>query len=367
MIYKKYIKLIATLLIVFFLIHFLTSLRQYSGSQGAESTKKREFTSELLKVDWKKHGFNYQTNRLARLPKQASVREQLAFHFPYDILQPFQKNIWQTWKVSLDHKEFPLKYKNFQSSWSEKNPDYVHHILSDSECHEFVNQAYSTVPDVAEAYNIMPKSILKADFFRYLVLFARGGVYSDIDTVDLKLIDTWVSLNEMLFGKPNIAGLVVGIEADPDRPDWAQYYARRIQFCQWTIQAKKGHPMLRELITKITELTLWRKKELKLTSVLGKDEGGDVMNWTGPGIWTDYLFQYMNSLLQSEDDSKSKEDDQVITWKVFTGMEMPIAIEDVLILPITSFSPDVGHMGSKGSNDPMAYVLHRFLGGWKTD
>ena len=62
------------------------------------------------------------------------------------------------------------------------------------------------------------------------------------------------------FRKENRSGLVVGIEADPDRPDWADWYARRIQFCQWTIQLKRGHPMLRELIAKITDITLTRHK-----------------------------------------------------------------------------------------------------------
>ncbi|KAK7678401.1 membrane-bound alpha-1,6- mannosyltransferase Initiation-specific [Cerrena zonata] len=196
----------------------------------------------------------------------------------------------------------------------------------------------------------MPHNILKADFFRYLILFARGGVYSDIDTVSLKPIDTWLSANETLYDKPNNAGLVIGIEADPDRPDWADWYAKRIQFCQWTIQAKKGHPMLRELIAKITELTLERESKGQLRKVLGKDEGGDIMNWTGPA-----------------ENYENKKFDEIISWKTFTGMTMPIGIDDVLVLPITSFSPNVGHMGSKSSNDPMAYVDHRFLGSWKND
>ena len=42
-------------------------------------------------------------------------------------------------------------------------------------------------------------------------------------------------------------------------------------------------------------------------------------------------------------------------------MEQPIAIDDVLVLPITSFSPDVNQMGAKDSHDPMAYAKHMFL------
>lgn len=45
-----------------------------------------------------------------------------------------------------------------------------------------------------------------------------------------------------------------------------------------------------------------------------------------------------------------------------SGLEDRKVVGDVLILPITSFSPGVGHMGSKNVGDPLAFVRHRFLG-----
>jgi len=35
-------------------------------------------------------------------------------------------------------------------------------------------------------------------------------------------------------------------------------------------------------------------------------------------------------------------------------------IGDILVLPITGFSPGIGHMGSKEPDDPHAMVLHHF-------
>lgn len=78
------------------------------------------------------------------------------------------------------------------------------------------------------------------------------------------------------------------------------------------------------------------------------------MNWTGPGIFTDYVFKYLNQVVE-------------VDWRLFTGMEQPIAIDDVLVLPITSFSPDVNQMGAKSSGDPMAFAKHMFSGSWKDD
>lgn len=365
---NKKAKIIISIIAIIYLV--ITFFRSFFVT---EEKFKTEFDSNSLQLqreiekhtNWKTYGFYFHPNNKKSLPTLSTLRQQLSYQFPYEPKKGFQKNIWQTWKVNIDDEAFPSNYKKFQNTWDEKNNGYDHYVISDDQCHELINQLYESVPDVAQAYNVMPKNILKADFFRYLILYARGGVYSDIDTVSLKPIDTWLSMNETLYGEENKAGFVVGIEADPDRPDWADWYAKRVQFCQWTIQAKKGHPMLRELIARIVELTLEREKKGQLKKVLGKDEGGDIMNWTGPGIFTDKVFEYMNNIIQPAANFEAKKYDEIISWKTFTGMQMPIGIDDVLVLPITSFSPNVGHMGSKSSSDKMAYVDHRFLGTWK--
>lgn len=362
--------MVASVVGLLYFIYFFTysaSVPNYSPHSELTSNKLR-LERELEKnSNWRVNGLNFHSNKAALLPLHSTLRLQLSFQFPYEPKKGFQKNIWQTWKVGPDSPDFPQKYNGLQLSWSHDNPSHKHHIISDKQCDIMVNDLFGAVPDVVKAWNAMPKSILKADFFRYLILFARGGVYSDIDTKVLKPVDTWISNNETIYGKENHAGLVVGIEADPDRPDWAEWYARRIQFCQWTIQAKKGHPMLRELIAKITELTLDRINKGTLNKVLGKDAGGDIMNWTGPAIWTDMVFEYMNNVMQPEENFKSRKYDEIINWKLFSGLQAPLIIEDVLVLPITSFSPDVNQMGAQSSTHPMAYAKHMFLGSWKDD
>ena len=212
-----------------------------------------------------------------------------------------------------------------------------------------IEHLYSAVPLVLEAYRSLPLPILKADFFRYLILLARGGIYSDIDTFALQPAPDWISPNFKL----NSVGLVIGIEADPDRPDWAEWYSRRIQFCQWTIQAKPGHPALREIVANITGETLKRKRAGKL----GKSHD-DVVGWTGPAVWTDVIFAYFNDPTYFD----MSESSGAISWQNFTGMEDAKKVGDVVVLPITSFSPGIGHSGSKDPEDPMAFVKHEFEG-----
>ncbi|GMG40322.1 unnamed protein product [Ambrosiozyma monospora] len=345
-----------------------------------------------------------------------SLREKMAYHFPYNEHKPLSNHIWQTWKVGKDDPSFPSNYHQYQSSWDAANKDYQHDIIADSHIDSFVAKTFAKVPEVVEAYNLLPKNILKADFFRYLVVFARGGTYSDIDTVCLKPIASWASFDKQYvephyqnikakhpeFEIPRIdpdrritpIGLTISIEADPDRPDWSDWYARRIQFCQWTIQAKAGHPMLRELIIRIVEETKRKQKMGYLKKVEGKDKGGDIMQWTGPGIFTDVVFDYLNNIVSDgklgdgfgvgsrywkdgekyklkkvEVDHESGEplnsDKQVISWKTLSNLRKPLILDDIMVLPITSFSPGVGQMGAGDSHHPLAFVQHMFSGSWK--
>jgi alpha 1,6-mannosyltransferase len=150
-------------------------------------------------------------------------------------------------------------------------------------------------------------------------------------------------------------GLVVGIEADPNRPDWRDWYARRVQFCQWTIASKPGHPALVSIVAAITEETLIRAARNELDA----DHMKIVMEFTGPGIWTDAIYDYFN-----DPDSLGYVVSKAgnLTWEDLTGLTDRTKVADVVILPITSFSPDVGHMGSKSSGDPLAFVSHAFEG-----
>lgn len=223
-----------------------------------------------------------------------------------------------------------------------------------------VKYLYRGAPDVIEAYDALPKPILKADFFRYLILLARGGVYSDIDTEALRPAWQWVP-DDLALEK---YGLVIGIEADPDREDWADWYSRRMQFCQWTIKSKAGHPALREVVARVTEKTLSMKKANSLET----DGLKSIVEWTGPAMFTDTIFDYLNSALAEGLDSKDRvATGTKITWQDLTGLRDARRILDVVILPITGFSPGQGHMGSEGFEDEHAMVKHDFEGSWKPE
>lgn len=281
-----------------------------------------------------------------------SLRERLGYHFAYDIESRFPAYIWQTWKTAPGAGAFEARLRPFEASWSGKNPGFVHEVITDEAAPHLINYLYGSVPEVVEAYDAMPLPVLKADFFRYLILLARGGIYSDIDTTALKPATEWLPSD---FDKSTV-GIVVGIEADPDRPDWQDWYARRIQFCQWTIQSKPGHPILREIVAAITEKTLTMKREQSFLT--GKALTKSIMDFTGPGIWTDTIFNYMNNKDYFDFSNRLSN----ISYPDFFSLKEPKKVGDVIVLPITSFSPGVNQMGAGDTMDPLAFVKHEFDG-----
>lgn len=318
-----------------------------------ETHLKAELKDEKLKLlEQERQILDKELEQLKRLPHDTPVSSQLAFQFPYEANSRFPASIWQTWKRSPEDPEFDRRFRLAVNSWDERNPGFVHEVMSDDIAHAVVQHLYMNVPRVIEAYEALPEDILRADFFRYLILLARGGIYTDVDTQALQPVPNWIPDTI----DPSTIGLIVGIEADPDREDWADWYARRIQFCQWTIQSKRGHPVLRDIVSKITDYTLQRKNTNTLELPFTKERGSQIMDWTGPGIWTDSVFQYFN------DESHL---DEPVSWHNFTGLTDAYKVSDVMVLPITSFSPGVGTMGSRSTSHPMAYVKHNFAGSWK--
>lgn len=277
-----------------------------------------------------------------------STYDKLAYQFPYDVETKFPAYIWQTWKYTPSSGKF--KFREEEATWTQLHPGFIHEVITDDVAESLVKLFYASVPEVIEAYQAMPLPVLKADFFRYLILLARGGVYSDIDTSALKSAVEWVPDSV----PRETIGLVIGIEADPDRPDWHDWYSRRIQFCQWTIQSKPGHPVLRDIVARVAAETLKRQRSGSLAAMDTKN----VIEFTGPAVWTDTIFEYFNDP-RYFDMSTSK---GAIDYRNFTGMEVAKKVGDVIVLPITSFSPGVQQMGAKEPDDPMAFVHHDFEG-----
>ncbi|KHJ34207.1 putative initiation-specific alpha-mannosyltransferase [Erysiphe necator] len=285
----------------------------------------------------------------------SSLREKLSYQYPYELEIRFPAYIWQTWKFTPASGEFKESYRPAEASWTELHPSFIHELITDQVAVHLIRHLYASIPEILDAYVSLPLPVLKADFFRYLILFARGGIYADIDTHVLKSAIDW--LPETV---PREAiGLIIGIGSDAGGGDWDTKHSRRLLFCQWTIQSKPGHPVLREIIARITENTLEKARN----GSLSKFDVQEIPEFTGSVIWTDVIFSFFNDERYFNMTTSTGN----ITWKDFTGIKSAKKLGDVAVLPITSFSPGINQVGIDGYDDSLAFVRHEFAATWKPE
>lgn len=281
---------------------------------------------------------------------RASLQQKLEYHYPYHLETKFPAYIWQTWKFTPASGEFKESYRPAEASWTELHPSFIHEVISDQVAIYLLRHLYANLPEVVEAYISLPLDILKADFFRYLILFARGGIYSDIDTYAIKSAVEW--LPESV---PREAiGMVIGLKSELNNENLVSFSPRQIQFCQWTIQAKAGHPVLREIVANITQATLQRR----IDGSLSKFDLNTIDEFTGSILWTDIILKYFNDeryFDMNTSNGNFVRDD-------FSGITSPKKVGDIVILPKTSFNPDNNQLGDGGLSDPLAFVKHEFAG-----
>ena len=134
------------------------------------------------------------------------------------------KKIYQTWKT----QNLPKKVSTLHKNMMIKNPEYEHIIYTDEQMNDFMNS--NAEKDIRDLYWRMNHIVAKADIWRYTILYERGGIYLDIDSMINK------SLN----------GLI-------ENEDQAIITAEKNQnlFVQWALIFNKNHKVLENTLTNI--------------------------------------------------------------------------------------------------------------------
>jgi len=256
-----------------------------------------------------------------------SIRSTIAVDEYYTLYpKSIEKNIHQSWKSTN------LPALSDADSWKRLNPGYNYTMWTDAECDRFVQQSF---PRIYPFYQRLPRPVLKADLFRYLVVLEHGGVWGDIDTKCLKSIDVW-------SGGRNVSA-IIGVEFDSSDHiiDW--FSEVKLQFVQWAFAAAKGHPMMHHVVdTIIHRHFISSDQRLK---------GTEVLELTGPTIWTEAILNYL--AVNGFHD-----------YRRLQRLTKGVVVGDVLVLPITSFKPDSAQ-GGKGNDYELSFVEHLWMGSWK--
>lgn len=100
----------------------------------------------------------------------------------------------QTWKSD----QFPADLARLKKGWEQRNPEFAHRFYDDQGCREVVAEAF---PDFIDDYDRLPLPIMKADVFRYAVIYRDGGVYADMDMECLRPIGKILRMGSCLLSE----------------------------------------------------------------------------------------------------------------------------------------------------------------------
>jgi alpha 1,6-mannosyltransferase len=245
---------------------------------------------------------------------------------------------------SLDERQFTA-----MATWRKLNPEYRYELLTNANFDTYVVENYAQHPDILTAFRAIKDPIIRSDFIRYLALYTHGGVYSDLDTIALKPVATWIPPADA--GRVN---LVIGVEIDePGRmqADWTDNF----QFCQSTLMARAGHGMLKILIKLIVDEVRAIMAEHGDAISTMEFSFKDVLRIAGPAKFSTAVFQYL-----------SLQEGRNVTRDDFVGMDSAKRIADVLVLTANGFVPGQDHSRSGTPENSTALVQHLFLGSWKS-
>ena len=238
------------------------------------------------------------------------------------------------WQKTGSMKINDARRKDIQS-WLDVNPRLRHEILTDDSASEYVREHFADYPDILGLYLSLSVPILKADLLRQLILYADGGIWSDLDVTCHRQIHTWIP--EQYQSRTNI---VVGLEADG------------FQFSSWTIMSKPktSHivAIIKYVIDKLkasaTQYSM-TTAELNMTMII------DVVDITGPQAMTVALLQNLQREIRVPFGQAN-----------ITDVKEPTLFQDVLVLPNAAFaSRQAGFPEDRGPY----LVEHHYAGSWK--
>ena len=278
-------------------------------------------------------------------PFGSGPRAQQPFKPQLDEIPP---RIWQIFFGYTPIDEFAPALQ----TWISKNQDYSYTLMSNKGADDFARKHYANRPGILEPFLQLKVHVLRSDLLRYMILESEGGIYSDLDTVVEKSVRDWIP--QEMRSKVHA---IVGVEYD--QLDREPYYGmnERIQFCQWTMAASRGHPIMRKIVKKVVASIneTAERQNTRIADLKPSDE--EVLQVSGPVIWTHAVMEALSEGTGTE-----------ISYLNITGMTEPRLFGDVLVLPIDGFGAGQPHSNStrdENQGPGNFFVRHQWKGSWK--
>jgi mannosyltransferase OCH1-like enzyme len=170
-----------------------------------------------------------------------------------------ENNIFQTHK-SIEYIKSKPKIFNGVKSWLKHSNNFKYVFYTDELCNNFMKENFSG--DVYTAYLKLPIAVMKADLFRYCVVYHYGGIYADTDTICIVNPNVFINNESLLTIVPE----------------------NSTHLCQWVFSAPKQSPILKSVIDLSVE------KILSIKEIKGEHI---IHSLTGPGVFTEGIEKYL--------------------------------------------------------------------------
>ena len=166
-------------------------------------------------------------------------------------------NIFQTHK-SFNYINTKPKLILAVNSWLKSSNKLKYFFYTNEMCDDFMKNNFDD--KIYKAYSLLPMGVMKADLWRYCIIYKYGGIYADTDTICL--YDPRIFLTDAL--------LTVVAENET-------------HLCQWVFSAPANSPILKSII------------DLSVKRILTNPiKGGHIIHHlTGPGVFTDGIEKYL--------------------------------------------------------------------------
>ena len=167
------------------------------------------------------------------------------------------KNIYQTHK-SINYINTKPKLVKAIKSWVKHTKEFSYFFYNNQMCDDFIKNNFDE--NVYKAYSMLPMPVMKADLWRYCIIYKCGGIYADTDTV--------CKINPNIFINDSLLTIVPENET---------------HLCQWVFSAPKNSPILKSII------------DLSVERILNTPiKGEHIIHYlTGPALFTDGIEKYL--------------------------------------------------------------------------
>jgi len=338
------------------------ALSMLQSAMRVNSVKRGVVKQEAIDAEVEKASPAKTSTRVAVIAKQAAVDATIVNGVTFVTPELIDELVWQQWQgVEPDSfaggipKRIHLTWTNWSSmhlahvanvaKWVALNPDFQTFFWNDSAVVYFIEKYVQQ--DHKAMLETLPK-VSYFDYFRYKVLYALGGVYSDIDVTPFVPISQWG-----LPGVRLIAGWEVRLPDEFDLHD--SPFCRFDQVEQWTLASSPGHPVMKQTIEKV-------KSFFDVATRGGNAGPFDPLLFSGPGPWSDSLSEHI-------DGAHLPQPSELMYG---AGGANDIHVKDILILRKERFAfygqdNKFEVAGTFVGNESAQFVRHGFLNSWVDD